>query len=232
MPFKTILTDFVDLVFPNICESCTNSLSKSERLICTECRLAFPKTNFHQIKANPFYQKFQGQVPIDHAFSYLYYQKTGRVQKLLQALKYNNKPEIGLLLGRWYASFLLEDNSFVPNWDVIIPIPLHPKKLKKRGYNQSEKFGQGLSEVLNIPLNTDSLIRTKFTDTQTKKSKEERWKNVNKIFEVKNQQLKNKRILLVDDVVTTGATMEAAIQALLTQEVQGISITTIAYAMA
>lgn len=231
MPFQTIFSDFVDLVFPNTCESCSNSLSKSERLICTECRLAFPRTNFHQSLENPLYQKFQGQVLMDRAISYLYYQKTGRVQKLLRALKYNNQPEIGLLLGRWYASSLLEDKQFIPNWDFIVPIPLHPRKLKKRGYNQSEKFGQGLSEVLNIPLNIDSLIRTKFTQTQTKKSREERWKNVSQIFELKNHQLKNKRVLLVDDVVTTGATMEAAVQVLLTHRVQGISIATIAYAM-
>ena len=153
-------------------------------------------------------------------FAFLIFKKEGIVQKLLHELKYSNNPEIGVLLGRMYGSKLRQDGV---TFDAVLAIPLHKSKQKLRGYNQSEEFAKGLAEGLNIPLNTSVLKRKEFTETQTKKSKYERWENVSEIFEVKNPEaIQHKHILLVDDVITTGATLEACVHAL--KKVEGVKV--------
>lgn len=228
MTLKEILLDFVYLFFPNYCRACEESLVKNEKIICTRCMLDLPKSNYHREKENPFFHKFSGRIPVKFVMTLFKFVKSGKVQHLLHALKYKNQPEIGVQLGRVYGADLVLD-EYKDQFDIIVPVPLHPSKRRKRGYNQSEEFGKGLSEVLEIPCTEKFLKRVKATTTQTKKSKLNRWENVSEVFEVEQkEELKGKRILLVDDVVTTGATLEACGQKLLEAGCSDVSIACIA----
>ena len=190
--------------------------------------LDLPKSNYHFERDNPFYQKFSGRIPVKFVMTLFKFVKRGKVQHLLHALKYKNQPEIGVQLGRVYGADLLQE-KYKDQFDVIVPVPLHPSKRKKRGYNQSEEFGNGLSEMLEIPCTEKFLKRTKATTTQTRKTKLSRWENVSEVFEVcAREELKGKRVLLVDDVVTTGATLEACGQQLLDAGCGDVSIACIA----
>lgn len=190
--------------------------------------LDLPKSNYHREKENPFFHKFSGRIPVKFVMTLFKFVKSGKVQHLLHALKYKNQPEIGVQLGRVYGADLVLD-EYKDQFDIIVPVPLHPSKRRKRGYNQSEEFGKGLSEVLEIPCTEKFLKRVKATTTQTKKSKLNRWENVSEVFEVEQkEELKGKRILLVDDVVTTGATLEACGQKLLEAGCSDVSIACIA----
>jgi ComF family protein len=228
MSFMEILQDFIYLFFPNYCRGCDGSLVKGEKIICTRCMLDLPKSNYHLERDNPFYQKFSGRIPVKFVMTLFKFVKRGKVQHLLHALKYKNQPEIGIQLGRIYGADLLQEN-YKDQFDVIVPVPLHPSKRRKRGYNQSEEFGKGLSEILEIPCTEKFLKRTKATTTQTRKTKLSRWENVSEVFEVyEREELKGKRILLVDDVVTTGATLEACGDKLLQAGCGDVSIACIA----
>ncbi len=165
------------------------------------------KTNSHKEKVNVIDSKFYGKLPVENVWSYFYLQKNGIAEKLIYHLKYANMPQLGIELGLKYGKELLISGKIM-NYDFIVPVPLHYKKLKIRGYNQSTKFSEGLSESLNIPV-VEALNRKVATETQTSKSRLARWKNVNSIFEISNDSINGKSILLVDDVVTTGATLEA-----------------------
>jgi len=180
---------------------------------------------------NPVQKVFYGRADVKLASSFLLFQKKGGVQKMLHALKYKSKPEVGVLLGKWYGADLKKSNSFSA-CDYIVPVPLHKKRLRKRGYNQSEHFARGLSEELNIPVLTNVLHKKHFTETQTYKSREERWQNTIDSFEVKNKDLiKNSVILLVDDVITTGATTEACILQLQNSSNASVYVASIAYTL-
>lgn len=227
----SLLEDFISLFFPRICYACGNSLYKNEEVICTYCRFRLPKTNFHLEADNAVSRLFWGRVKIDAAASFCYYRKEGKVQNLIHHYKYKGKREIGPFLGRLYGGYLRNASSF-QGIDLIIPVPLHPKKLRKRGYNQSELFGKGLAEAMVIPLEPQHLYRTVASNTQTKKSRYRRWENVENIFAVnKPDDLRGKHILLVDDVVTTGSTLEACAQTLLQIEGVKVSVVTMAYAV-
>ena len=227
----SLLDDFISLFFPRICYACGNSLYKNEEVICTYCRFRLPKTNFHLEKDNPVSRMLWGRVRIEAAAAFCYYRKDGRVQNLIHQYKYKGKKEIGPFLGKLYGSYLKGVPLF-NEVDLIIPVPLHPKKQKKRGYNQSELFGAGLSEAMKVPLEPQYLYRTVATNTQTKKSRYQRWENVENIFAVRNSmELHGKYILLVDDVVTTGSTLEACAQMLLRITGVKVSIVTIAFAV-
>jgi len=174
---------------------------------------------------------FYGRAEVPLASSFLLFQKKGSVQKLLHALKYRSKPEVGHLLGKWYGQDLKKNRSFI-DCDLIIPVPLHKKRLRKRGYNQSEFIARGLAEELNIPVLNEVLLKKRFTETQTFKSRAERWENTLRSFEINNEELiKNKRILLVDDVITTGATTEACIIQLNKASGAPVSVASIAYTL-
>lgn len=228
MTVTEILLDFMYLFFPNYCRGCEESLVKGEKIICTRCMMDLPKSNYHLEKENPFFHKFSGRIPVKFVMTLFKFVKRGKVQHLLHALKYKNQPEIGVQLGRVYAADLISEN-YKNQFDVIVPVPLHPSKKRKRGYNQSEEFGKGLSEILEIPCTEKFLRRVKATTTQTKKSKLNRWENVSEVFEVREEkELKGKRVLLVDDVVTTGATLEACGQKLLNAGCGDVSIACIA----
>ena len=223
-------SDFLSLLYPEICPICGNALLMGEKILCTVCFFKLPKTNYHLEVHNPVQELFSGRVNVMHAATFLKFSKGGMVQKLIHEFKYKNKKKIGFFLGEAYANELLNTN-WIGSVDYLIPIPLHPLKLKKRGFNQSEEFANGISNVLNIPVRCDLLSRIKFSETQTKKSKYKRWENVKDIFEAPNSAaLTNKHILLVDDVITTGATIEAASQHLLQIENVSLSIAALAYA--
>lgn len=223
-----VFEDFVSLFFPRYCRGCHNSLVKGEDLICTDCILEMPRSHYHLEQENPFYQKFRGRLPVKHVMTLFKFVKESRVQQLLHVLKYKHQPELGEMLGRVYGKDLVEAN-YKESFDLIIPVPLHISRRRIRGYNQSEEFGKGLSQMLEIPCDDSYMMRRAKTETQTHKSKLSRWENVSTIFHVINPQpIEEKRVLLVDDVVTTGATLEACGQALLHAGCRELSIACIA----
>jgi len=225
-----MLQDFLALLYPRNCVSCGNSLFKHEEQICNYCYLNLPKTNFHKQQRNPVDALFYGRTPLLLASSFYLFTKKGSIQKVLHAIKYGSNKDLAALVGKWYAEDL-KTNEIISKADFIIPVPLHSKKFKIRGYNQSEEFARGLSEGLKIVLNTSVLKRKEFTETQTKKSKYERWENVEEVFElISPETFKNKHVVLVDDVITTGATIEACCQLL--QQIEGIKISVLSIAYA
>jgi len=175
-------------------------------------------------------QLFLGRVQVENVGSFLFYRKGNQVQKILHHLKYSGGKEIGAFLGNMYGIQLVQNEQW-KTIDMIIPIPLHKKKEKKRGYNQSEWIAKGLSAGMQIPYNTKLLIRTEFTETQTKKNRFSRWKNVEEVFQLTDiEVLRNKHVLICDDVLTTGATLEAAIHKLLATPSVKVSVATLATA--
>jgi len=222
--------DFIDLMFPNLCVVCGNNLQKNEHQLCLSCLVDIPRTNYHLIEENPIEKRFWGKVPVYRATSYFFFQKGSSFQKLLHILKYKGNNEIGLIMGKYAAVDLLDAPDFA-SIDLIIPVPLHPKKQKLRGYNQSEWIGKGISIILNKPQDTSTLIRVKENPSQTRKSVYERFENTEGIFKLSDCTiLKGKHVLLVDDVLTTGSTLEACILALLETEGIKISVFTLAVA--
>jgi len=223
-----ILEDFVSLFYPRYCRGCFNSLVKGEDLLCTQCLLEMPKSYYHLQQDNPFYMKFRGRLPVRHVMTLYKFVKEGRVQQVLHALKYKQQPELGEMLGRVYGQDLLEA-QFKSSFDLIVPVPLHISRRRIRGYNQSEEFGKGLSSILEVPCDDTYMMRSSKTETQTHKTKLSRWENVSQIFHVVNAEaIAEKRVLLVDDVVTTGATLEACGRALVGAGCRELSIACIA----
>jgi ComF family protein len=225
---KDVLTDFVSMLYPRYCFACSEGLVKGEETVCSRCMLELPRTNYHLDPENALYRRLNGRIPLYAAFAFFLFRKGGKVQHLLHALKYQNHPEIGITLGEVYGQELLQTHD--QKFNVIVPVPLHASRRKKRGYNQSEEFAKGLSKSLQIPA-SDSLVRATVTETQTRKTKLKRWQNVSEVFQVKqHEHIKNQHVLLVDDVITTGATIEACAQTLLDEGCSSISIASIAYA--
>ena len=224
------ITDFFNLLYPDLCVVCGENLQRNEQHICLRCLNNIPKTNYHQQSDNPIEKRFWGKVSVFRATAFFFFQKGSPFQKILHVLKYKGNKEIGEQIGKYAAVELLESADF-KSVDVIIPVPLHSSKYKKRGYNQSEWIGKGLSVVLEKPQDISTLKRVKENTTQTKKSVFERYENTEGIFECTDfKSLKGKHILLVDDVLTTGSTLEACVKALLKIEGVRVSVFTLAVA--
>ncbi len=222
------MNDFISLIYPRICASCGNSLWRYEHVICTSCEFHLPKTWFHLEHDNPVSRVFWGRARVDSVASYLYFNKGKRVQHLIHHLKYKGRKEIGVYLGSMYGNYLKKTPLFNAV-EVVVPVPLHKKKELRRGFNQSEQFGIGLASSMKIRIDTKTLYRAKSSETQTRKGRYKRWENVTDIFAIKNHdQLEGKHVLLVDDVITTGATLEACIHVLSGIRDIHISVATIA----
>lgn len=228
-----MFSDLLSLLFPEYCYACDGPLARGERYICTDCSIKLPYTDSHVHGAtehNPLQKRFWGKVPVRFAFSYLHFRPKGRVQRLLHKLKYKGAQELGVHLGQLYGS-VLSENFYAAHFDLILPVPLHRQKLRKRGYNQADSFARGLAHTMELPWSSKVLVRTMHTQTQTKKSRFERWQNVEQVFAVQDAEKVNaKRVLLVDDVMTTGATLEACALVLLKAGATEVSVVTIAAA--
>lgn len=224
-----MLLDFFSLLFPEICISCDNRLYKGEDFLCMRCRRHLPKTNFHLEKENPVAKHFWGKVKIESAAACFFFNKGEKVQKMIHRIKYHHKKEAGIFMGKYYARDLVTSPAYCAP-EIIVPVPLHRARKIKRGYNQSELFAKGIAEVLKKEVDTQSLVRVKGSATQTRKGRFDRWKNVQDLFEIKNtQRLAGRHILLVDDVITTGATLEACAQTILRLAGTKVSVVTIAW---
>jgi ComF family protein len=222
--------DFISLLFPRLCYACGRHLMRNENLICTECYVVIPRTNYHCEKDNPVAQLFWGRCMIEKAAAFSYYNKGSRIRNLIHYLKYKGISEIGYELGRIYG-LSLEASGFTKDIDLIIPVPLHPEKKRIRGFNQSESISMGIADAARLPVDIKSLSRAVVSATQTKRSRYERWTNVEGIFQVIDPQtILGKHVLLVDDVITTGSTIESCSNELL--KIEGVKVSVVALAFA
>jgi ComF family protein len=230
-PFpRKMLRNLLDLIFPRTCPGCEQVLVRSEGAVCTECLLAVQETNFHHSEQeNELYYRLAGKTPLQGAFAMYYFDKRGRFQKVIKALKYKNMPQVGRFLGEMYGE-MLQENGVLSDVDAIIPVPLHRTRLRERGYNQSEQIARGLSKATGIPVDNKSMARREKTATQTRKSQAERWENVKDVFAIRSPL--RGHLLLVDDVITTGATLESCIRTLYDQAEPPESVRVAALGMA
>ncbi|WP_417352413.1 ComF family protein [Flavobacterium alkalisoli] len=220
----------VNLLYPKTCSGCNETLLDSESVLCTTCRHELPYTQHHLNPENETYNKFYGRLPLEHASSLLYFHKEGIVQQLIHNLKYRGHEEAGKLAGELYVSDLIKTETLQSVTDVI-PVPLHKKRLRERGYNQVTEFGRALAKGLGVNYSDNILLRESYTKTQTKKGLSDRAEITRSAFEVSYTEAHHDRhFLLIDDVITTGATLEACGRALLKIPGSRLSIVTIAYA--
>jgi ComF family protein len=220
--FKLYILGFFSLFYPRLCNSCRKALIQDEECICSFCRFELPHTSLHKERENKMSQIFWGRVTIETATSLFYFQKGGKVQTLIHQFKYKGKIDIGFYLGKLLGS-QLKDHPLWEPIDLIVPVPLHDKKQHKRGFNQSEIFGKGIGTTFQRPVQTGNLVRITKTDSQTRKSRFRRWENVETVFHIKNPDaFRGKNILLIDDVVTTGSTLEACANKLL--QIKGVKV--------
>ena len=222
---KEIKDSFLHLLFPHVCSGCGSDLLSENSMLCLHCIDAMPETNFELHRNNPVEKIFWGRLPLEAATAQFYFTKESRMQHLMHQFKYKGNSELGLQFGRMMGDQLQRSNRF--KVDALIPLPLFPAKEKRRGYNQATLLCKGMAELMMIPVLEDAIIRPQYTETQTKKGRVERWKNMEgKFVLTKPESIRNKHLLLVDDVVTTGATLEACGNELLKAENVKLSIAT------
>jgi len=226
---KSLASDLLSLLFPRLCSACSTPLIKTELHICLHCLQNLPYTDYHLYQDNRVARQFWGRVPIYSAMAMLYFKKGGSVQQLVHHLKYKGQTGLGIQLGELIGARLIQNEAFlIP--DLIIPVPLHPAKQRKRSYNQCTFIADGIASVLKIPVYHDILIKHKNTGSQTRKGRFDRSQNLRDAFSIKNLQLlSNAHVLLVDDVITTGATLEACALLLLEESAKSISIAAIGF---
>jgi ComF family protein len=227
---KEIKESILHVVFPHVCDGCGSDLLNIESRLCIRCVASLPETNFEQHTGNPVEKLFWGRMQIIHAAAHFYFTKESLMQHLMHQFKYKRNKELGLQLGRMMGNDLMSSGRF-NNIDALIPLPLFPSKEKKRGYNQATVLCDGIAEILNLPVLTNVITRPQHTETQTKKGRIERWKNIEGKFLLKDlKAIQHKHLLLVDDVVTTGATLEACGNELLSAENVKLSLATLCVA--
>jgi len=225
-----MVKNLLNLFFPKVCYACSNLLLDNEKEICTTCRHNLPITNYHFEDHEAIKKVLYGRVNLELATALLRFEKKGIVQQLLHNLKYRGHETIGKTLGEWLGNELKTIEAY-KSIDIVIPVPLHKRKLRKRGYNQVEKFGREIAKALEVDYIDNVLLKTTATQTQVFKKRIARWNNENEVFTIQNESLiKGKHILLVDDIITTGATIEACSNMLNKAENLKISIATMAIA--
>jgi len=228
MKIKNLLANFVSLLYPKLCVVCGEPLVENEKFFCFACYLRLPRTNYHLMHENQAIERLAGKISLEKASSYFYYNKGGIAQKLIAEIKYRGNQQ----LGEWMGSHLAKDmisSGFFQGIDYMVPVPLHRSKEKKRGFNQAEKIAAGISQVTKIPIETANVFRAKANTTQTRKGLFDRWKNTLNLFQLNNPALfKEKHVLIIDDVLTTGSTVESVAQSLLKSPGIKISLLTLA----
>jgi len=226
---KNWLEAFTSILYPRICPGCAQSLMQNERIVCVHCKNELPLSRILDTPDNIVEKIFWGRAQLEHASAMYNFVKEGRIQHLIHSVKYRDNAELGIELGRWMGLYYAQ--SLFAEADFLVPVPLHPKKENQRGYNQSLLLAQGISENWQKPILPNLLKRVSYTQTQTKKGRYQRWENVGNLFELNtNYNVEGKHILIIDDVITTGATLEACAQALLVQQNIKVSILTLARA--
>lgn len=219
---SNILKDVTNVLLPISCFGCNARLYRGEVTLCTSCRHQLPLTEYNFNVENAVDRIFYGRINIKKANSFLHFTETGIVKNLIHYLKYKNQESIGKFLGDWQGQ-LLKKQGHLNHIDFVIPVPLHRKKLRKRGYNQVSLFAKQIALHLNTSYVDNFLIKTANTRTQTKKTRLNRWYDNRSLYEIKNPQLlENKSILLIDDVITTGATMEICANTF--KDIKGVTI--------
>lgn len=224
-----MLKDLLQVIYPRSCPGCGNSLVKQEKTICFSCLTDIQETGFERdADNNELYYRLAGKTPIAGAIALWFFDKQGKLQRIINALKYQNQPQVGKRLGAYYGA-RLKGSPFLQEVDVFLPVPLHKKRRESRGYNQAEQIALGLSKSTGIPLSTKEMIREQKTITQTQKGKSDRWESMKGAFKMKKPLSGN--IVLVDDVITSGSTLEACIRCLYAQEIPPQSVKVLAIGM-
>lgn len=227
--FKAAFENFVHLFYPESCFACSSILLEEEDYVCLSCQLQLPQTNSHLFNGeHPVHQLFWGRVELKEVFANYYFTNGSKVQALMHEMKYRNQPQLAFFLGKQYASNI-KDHLLNCNIDAIIPVPIHPKKKRIRGYNQSLKIAEGVKEVLGVPIIEDVLVRGKKGKSQTTKQRFDRWKGLKDTF-VMDVQFEVETVLLVDDVITTGGTIEKCASLLKENGVKSVVVLSLAFA--
>lgn len=229
--FRNWMEGLVHLFYPHLCEGCRRQLVADETVLCAGCETELALTNYHTMPVNETELRFSGRFPFERATSYAWFTEDGLLQHLMHGLKYKDRKETGVWFGRRFANALAQSN-WLAGIDAIVPVPLHPAKEAQRGYNQSEVIAEAMAKQLGLALMPHALMRNRATESQTSKSRTERAANVAGAFVVANTELlAGKHLLIIDDVLTTGATTEACALALLATPGVKISIATIGIAV-
>ena len=234
MPFRTLTArwpqSLVRLFFPHECIVCHAPLHDDEHCLCTACHAGLPRTNYHLRKENRVERLFWGKIPLERATSFFFYKKGSDYHRILYRLKYRGEKQVGFYMGRYMAAELLPA-GFFRDMEVILPVPLHARREKERGYNQSEWIAKGIASLTGLPVAHRAMMRRVYTETQTHQTLLERWENVEGIFELcEPERLQGKHVLLVDDVLTTGSTLTACATPLTALKGVRLSILTLAVA--
>lgn len=226
---KEIKDSLLQLAFPHVCEGCGTDNLQAEHLLCLRCLSSLPETNFHLHRDNPIEKIFWGRIPVSYATAQYYFTKESMMQHLMHQLKYKGNKEVGIYMGKLMGWAIAGSNLF-SSLDALIPLPLHKSKEHKRGYNQAAVLCEGIASVLNKPVLKNVIVRPEQTETQTKKGRIQRWQNMEGKFAITDTAaIDNKHVLLVDDVITTGATLEACGRAILKAKNVQLSVATLCF---
>ncbi|MFT4204794.1 MAG: ComF family protein [Chitinophagaceae bacterium] len=225
--FRNLLEDFEHLFFPRFCPGCAVDTVPYRQTICLNCLMELPETGFFDLAENPVKNILKGRLAVERAASLYYCARVSKLHNMIHQLKYKHNADIGLFLGRLLGRQMLS-SGWKNDLDLLVPVPLHPERERQRGYNQTKLIADGIAHLTSIPIVTDALVRTRYTQTQTHKGRSERIANMEDRFRVvKAEKLQGKHVLLIDDLVTTGATLEFCGQEILKVPGTRVSIATV-----